>query len=89
MLFSSLLVACEPSHNVIIKNETKTDLVIFVGQTRIAELRPGEQVIRQFSAPVPKWLITAKDQYGKIIYSREWTPNDLGASNWKVVITSS
>jgi hypothetical protein len=87
LLVLTPLTACEPSHDVTIENGTSSALVIFVGIDKVGTTDPGKQITSRFSAPFGEWLISAKDASGKIVYSRDWTVDDLVKFHWKVVIS--
>ena len=90
-------IACEPIADLKFKNETDQTLYIYVNPTnglfKIGRVESGKEIKNKdaeepipYLNPVP---IEIKDSDGKILYSKEFTWNELDKSDWTVTIPIS
>ena len=96
----SLLTSCwgDPGTWIRVNNLTDQTLVIFIDELQEADIPPGEL---EFSTtgiwpePNPPWgtedyqyLIEAKTKKGEVVYSEEFTWQELDDMDWIIVIPS-
>ena len=103
LILATLLVAavsCEPSPPFQVKNKTDQTLYIFFAVSYLdyveadaervleGEVKPGE-VLSPTTLPFPRYLIEARDEKGNVVYSREFSCEELESINWKATISKS
>ena len=99
MLLLFLLTGCwgDPGTRIRVNNLTDQTLVIFIDELQEADIPPGEIVAYDTTLIQPKniypadkkFLIEAKTKEGEVIYSQEFTWQELDDMDWKVVIPPS
>ena len=77
---SSVLMACEPSIDIIIHNQTDETLQIYSsigGDVFIGDALPQGEVVWTVERILPHYTITAKDMDGDVVYTIDFTRDDL------------
>ncbi len=78
ILTVSMLMACEPGIDIRIHNQTDETLQIFIdGEVFIGDAIPGGEVVWGVARIFPHYTITAKDIDGEIVYTADFTRDDL------------
>ena len=81
-------------YTVRVLNQTEQDVTIFVTvhpaghTTRIGSVEPGKEITFK-GIYYDKYLYEAKNAQGEVIYSKEFTIDEMQEMEWKVVITPS
>jgi hypothetical protein len=85
--FLSLSIGCEPFAPIRIQNKTRQLLSIFINDTQIGDVQPGAEVRNKILLlSAGKYNIEAKDIQGNVVYSKQFTYEEMKKINWKVVI---
>jgi hypothetical protein len=88
-------VACwgSPTFKLIVENQTKYDLTIYVNNYEIGTVGPGEEISDLWDMNVGKFRIEAKNAEGDTVFSKIFTFEQMQRIEnkriWKVVIPSS
>jgi len=95
-LFSLFLtIGCEKNTVLNVENYSSETVEVLINGNKQGILDPGEHVtINTSSIPVEppsgdrsrKYLVEAKEPLGKVIYSQEFTWQELHNMKWKIVI---
>ncbi len=75
-----------PTRDLVIENDTTQVLTIYVNDFRVGDVQPGGQVSRDVSMDIDKYLIAAKSSTGEVVYSREYTYDEINRAKWVVTI---
>lgn len=87
-------VACEPRAPIQVENKTDQTLAIFVRfgtvdkSYHLGDVTPGAEISNK-NAPIMisnVYYIEAKNHQGELVYTREFSYDELKAADWKVVI---
>ena len=84
--------ACETSFQLVIENQTKQVLTVYIYGDPIGNVEPDKQITRAMPGTEIHYLVTAKNSQGEVIFSKTLTRSemkDLGNNTFKVVISSS
>jgi len=80
LLTGSILMACEPLIDISIHNETDETLQIYIGvggDVFIGDALPQGEVVWSVVRILPHYTITAKDMDGNVLYTANFTRDDL------------
>lgn len=85
-----MLVACEPSIQIQVHNQTDKPLQIFIGDTFVANGSPGKVVKFETWAIAPYYQIVAKDMEGSVVYTINFTSENIsGKKTYRVIIPAT
>jgi hypothetical protein len=79
-------VACDPAIPLQIENQTDMVLIIYVQNVKIGEVEPNNSIKVKKLGATGYYLIEAGNNKGEVVYSREFSFNELHDADWKVVI---
>ena len=75
---SSVLMACEPTLYITVHNQTdETIQIFFDGETFIDKAIPGGEVKFKTAGIFSHYNVTAKDLDGNVVYSANFTRDDV------------
>jgi len=81
VILTSAVGACipviEPALDITVHNQTNETLQIFFGAADIGQVAPGSNIKFTTGANLPFYDIIAKDTNGNIVYSVNFTQDDL------------
>ena len=97
VVISATFVACycgSPTFKLIVENQTKYDLIIYVDDYEIGNVSPGEQITEsRMLLDIGKYHIEAKNAEGDTVFSKTFTFEQMQRIDnkrvWKVVIPPS
>lgn len=72
---------------ILLYNNTERTLKVYISGRPIGDLEPGGKLKNRFvSGSSERYLIEARDDSGNIIYSKEFSLDELDTAGWKVTI---
>ena len=87
ILFTTLsfaLMACEPMLYITVHNQTDNTLQIFHGgEVFVGEAVPKGEITYQTDGIYSHYTVTAKDLDGNVVYSANFTRDDIVNKNYK------
>jgi hypothetical protein len=95
LLFSLATSGCDPGVELYVHNQTNHLVKMFICELPQVTVPPGklERFATMEIPPKPdlppareKYLIEAKDEQGEVVYSREFTWQELDDMDWKITI---
>ena len=95
-ILSLTTVACwgDVGYTVSVINNTNQSITVFFGEhpgsymTRLGNIEPSKE-IRQETIYYDRYSIEAKNTQGEVVYSKEFTFEEMEEMDWKVVIPPS
>jgi hypothetical protein len=90
VLFLMLASACWGTHSFDLKIENKKEqtLTIVVNDYQVGDVKPGQQITRNDESwDTGVYLVTAKNNSGDLLYSKEYKLSELKKADYKVIIT--
>jgi hypothetical protein len=83
-----VVVGCEPPLVLEFENRTDQVLTIYVDGKLIDDVKPGAIIEREtFSTPHPDYLIEARNDKGKVVYSKVFTGSEIIKAKHRIVIS--